>query len=124
MPAARIQNIGALAEGGCELCHASAAQEVCLATDRLNRSHPPFSIAICQGSGVLRTLPEMSDAELSRFYPEDYWCEDSFPPDEWIRSSQSEKTAFLAKCRLKGGRVLDVGCGAGYFLRALGPESW
>lgn len=124
MPVVQTCDIGTEQDAGCELCHSSAVREICSAADRLNRSDRTFSIAICEGCGVLRTLPEMSDAELAPFYPEDYWGEDSFPPDEWIRSSQSEKTAFLARCGLNGGRILDVGCGGGHFLRALGSESW
>src|SRR5262249_8132268 len=39
-------------------------------------------------------------------------------------SSQREKTEFLRKCGLTGGKIMDVGCGAGLFLRALDAECW
>jgi len=65
----------------------------------------------------------MSPAELAEYYPPDYWGE-SEPKAEWIRSSQAEKTAFLRHCGLTGGRILDVGCGTGLFLRALAPKDW
>src|SRR5205085_1884008 len=72
--------------------------------------------------GVLRTLPEMSENELAIFYPNDYWGSD--PSLDWIRRSQADKTKFLAACNLQSGCLLDVGCGAGYFLRALDPALW
>lgn len=71
----------------------------------------------------MRTLPEMDFAELARFYPQDYWGEAGVT-QEWIRSSQSEKTAFVDACGLEGGRILDVGCGSGLFLRALSADHW
>jgi 2-polyprenyl-3-methyl-5-hydroxy-6-metoxy-1,4-benzoquinol methylase len=66
----------------------------------------------------------MSEGELSVYYPNDYWGEARPPSLAWIRSSQREKTEFLGRCGLSGGRILDVGCGAGLFLRALEGEAW
>ncbi|MCI0487069.1 MAG: class I SAM-dependent methyltransferase [Blastocatellia bacterium] len=112
------------AQSGCRLCGASTARELYTAKDRLRNSEEAFSIAECAGCGVLRTLPYMTESELARFYPEDYWGAGDDPSQKWIVSSQSEKTRFLKKCNLAGGRILDVGCGSGLFLRALDAERW
>lgn len=109
---------------GCELCGATAARELYTATDRLRNSDHPFSIIACAGCGVLRTLPEMSERELAGYYPTDYWGDENEPSPEWIKASQSEKTRFFAQCGLTKGRILDVGCGAGFFLRALDQKVW
>jgi 2-polyprenyl-3-methyl-5-hydroxy-6-metoxy-1,4-benzoquinol methylase len=109
---------------GCELCGATTARELYTVADRLRNSDRRFSIAECDGCGVLRTLPEMSERELARFYPKDYWGGDNAPSDDWVSASQSEKTMFVARCGLKTGRILDVGCGAGFFLRALDQTMW
>jgi 2-polyprenyl-3-methyl-5-hydroxy-6-metoxy-1,4-benzoquinol methylase len=108
----------------CDLCGSQSARELYTASDRLRNSDMLFSISMCDGCGVLRTLPEMSERELSRYYPNDYWGDRDPPSLEWIKSSQREKTGFLRKCGLRGGRILDVGCGAGLFLRALDGQSW
>jgi 2-polyprenyl-3-methyl-5-hydroxy-6-metoxy-1,4-benzoquinol methylase len=106
---------------GCELCGSRAARELYNAGDRLGNLS--FTIALCAGCGVLRTLPEMTQEELADFYLEEYWGQQE-PSMEWIRESQSDKTQFITKCGLAGGRLLDVGCGAGFFLRALDEKKW
>src|SRR5262249_48456688 len=108
----------------CDLCGSTSARELYTARDRLGNSDERFSIVQCEGCGILRTLPEMSSAELASFYPDDYWGDRVEPTQEWIESSQSEKTRFLSRSGLRGGRILDVGCGSGFFLRALDSSQW
>jgi SAM-dependent methyltransferase len=65
----------------------------------------------------------MSEAELAPYYPDDYWG-GAAPTQRWIQSSQFDKTRFLSRCELAGGTILDVGCGSGFFLRALDQSKW
>jgi 2-polyprenyl-3-methyl-5-hydroxy-6-metoxy-1,4-benzoquinol methylase len=107
----------------CDLCGSTTVRELYTAKDRLRNTEERFQITECCGCGVMRTLPDMSQAELAGFYPNDYWGGPE-PSDRWIASSQSDKTSFLAGCGLAGGRILDVGCGSGFFLRALDAKLW
>ena len=66
----------------------------------------------------------MTEEELAAFYPADYWGAENEPTQRWIESSQSDKLSFLRACGLAGGKILDVGCGSGFFLRALDPARW
>lgn len=109
---------------GCGVCGASAARELYTARDRFGNSGAVFTIAECDGCGVWRTLPEMTESELAAFYPDEYWGGAGDPSEDWIRASQSEKTLFMKKCELGDGRILDVGCGAGFLLRALDANKW
>jgi len=111
-------------ERGCDLCGTTSARELYTAKDRLSNRGETFSIRQCSGCGVLRTLPELSDAQLAGFYPEDYWGAVDEPSQTWIESSQAEKTRFLSRCQLSAGSILDVGCGSGFFLRSLTPAKW
>jgi SAM-dependent methyltransferase len=106
----------------CDIC-GSIDYRLCFTTkDRLQLTREIFQIVECAGCGVLRTLPEIDEVELSRFYPNDYWGAE--PSLDWIRKSQADKTDFLKECQLTSGRILDIGCGAGFFLRALDAKRW
>jgi 2-polyprenyl-3-methyl-5-hydroxy-6-metoxy-1,4-benzoquinol methylase len=111
-----------LANHRCEVCGAKNWRQLFSTADRLHLSAERFSIIECAQCKVWRTLPEMSEEELGQFYPNDYWGGE--PTEEWIQASQSDKTDFIRQCQLEGGRILDVGCGAGFFLRALSEKSW
>ena len=108
---------------GCGVCGSPSGRELYTTKDRLGNSDEYYSIVQCDGCGVLRTLREMSETELGRFYPDDYWGGPE-PSPNWIASSQSEKIQFLSRCGLSGGSILDVGCGSGFFLRALNSGKW
>jgi 2-polyprenyl-3-methyl-5-hydroxy-6-metoxy-1,4-benzoquinol methylase len=54
----------------------------------------------------------------------DYWGERTEPTHDWVVRTQREKTRVVARHAPHGGRILDVGCGAGFFLRALDPAIW
>lgn len=107
----------------CDVCGSLNVRELYTAKDRLRNTDELFSISECRGCRVLRTLPDMSVAELARYYPGDYWGGPE-PSQKWIESSQSEKTGFLRGCGLSGGNILDVGCGSAFFLRALDASKW
>ncbi len=109
---------------GCELCGNPSSRELYTAKDRLRNSDAAFQIAVCAGCGVLRTLPEMGEAELGEYYTDNYWGAQNEPAQKWIESSQSDKIAFLNRCQSVGGNILDVGCGSGFFLRALKGDQW
>ena len=108
----------------CDLCGISAVRRLYTAADRLKNSDIEFWIGECSGCGVLRTLPAMAEGELAAFYPDDYWGVENEPTQQWINSSQADKLQFLSDCKLTSGRVLDVGCGSGFFLRAIDSARW
>ena len=108
----------------CDLCGTSEVRRLYTAADRLKNSDIEFWIGECDGCGVLRTLPAMAEEELAAFYPDDYWGMENEPTQQWIDSSQADKLQFLSDCMLTSGRVLDIGCGSGFFLRALDSARW
>ncbi|MBI3649984.1 MAG: methyltransferase domain-containing protein [Acidobacteria bacterium] len=117
-----INNPAATPPRPCELCGSTDYKFLFNTEDRLGLAREVFRIVQCRNCGVWRTLPDMTEAELAAFYPKDYWGGE--PAEKWIRASQADKTDFIKKCQLQGGRLLDVGCGAGFFLRALNQQTW
>jgi 2-polyprenyl-3-methyl-5-hydroxy-6-metoxy-1,4-benzoquinol methylase len=105
----------------CDVCSGTSFSVLFEATDRFP-PHEVSQIARCFGCSVLKTLPTMSEAELSRFYDDNYWGDP--PTSDWIKKSQAEKVRFLTRSGLESGSILDVGAGSGYFLRALDHTKW
>ena len=69
-----------------------------------------------------------SDEELSGFYPDDYYAyQDNFQRSGWRAIAKD-----LLRCRIgtldpefpTPGRLLDLGCGSGWFMREMRNEGW
>ena len=77
-----------------------------------------FTIARCRGCGVAQTVPRMSEKELGQHYPSRYYPTVVLDAAQYERSIgryQKDKIRVVRRFR-RSGRVLDIGCGAGYFL--------
>src|SRR5215471_19955438 len=70
-------------KSACDVCGSYAVRELYTASDRLRNDGQVWKIAECKGCGVFRTLPELSDDELSRYYPNEYWGAPE-PSQEWV----------------------------------------
>lgn len=108
----------------CPVCGGERFRSIFEARDRLGLSEERFEVRRCDGCGLAATWPPASEGDLARFYPDEYWGESSEPAQAWIVRSQREKTSAVERHAPGGGRLLDVGCGAGFFLRALDPARW
>lgn len=97
-------------------------------TDRLYRTTADrFQVVRCRTCGMYRLSPQPEPAQLSRYYPANYW----FDPDESAASRLAERYRrfvlrdhirfVLRAYRASGGvgPVLDAGCGGGLLLAML-----
>jgi SAM-dependent methyltransferase len=82
-----------------------------------------FRLWRCSSCDLVRTEPQLTAQTLEPFYREEYWGGIGSPDENWIRRDQRHRTGFLYRFRSEGS-VLDVGCGLGFFLRALDPRRW
>src|SRR5262245_61069668 len=108
----------------CPVCGGTDHERLFDAPDRLALVEDRFEVRACRGCGMGLTWPPADESALARFYPDEYWGESAEPEQAWIERSQREKTALVERHLPAGGRLLDVGCGAGFFLRALPASRW
>ena len=108
----------------CALCGSERFEPLYRAPDRLGLSDEIFEVRRCAECSLAATWPPATERELARYYPDEYWGESAEPSSEWLARTQLEKTSTVERHRPGGGRILDVGCGAGFFLRALDAARW
>lgn len=87
---------------------------------------PPFSVVRCKACSFVWVTPRLPDSQLEAVYGEDYWRSD-MPREQgyadYVRDEPLYLKTFRRRLRLvarwapAGGRILDVGCAAGFFLR-------
>lgn len=108
----------------CILCGESLLHLKFHASDLLAESGASYPVLECRRCGLVRTLRPTSNS--GSCYPEDYHRRIS-----GCGGRQSVNRSDLLATRLRGlrqfkkrGRILDVGCGDGSFLRTLGRAGW
>jgi SAM-dependent methyltransferase len=111
---------------GCGLCGARER--------RLRFREGRFSVVTCAGCGVTYVTPRLTDASLlASVYDEGYWRSPAardrgytdYRADEalYLRTFR-RRLAILRRHAPRPGRVLDVGCAAGFFLRVMQEKGW
>jgi SAM-dependent methyltransferase len=116
----------ALEDVACGLCGA-AEREV-------RFTEAPFSVAVCRGCGLTYVTPRLKDGALiEQVYDEGYWSSSS-AKDRGYTDYRSDAPLYLRTFERRmpiirrlfpqPGRVLDVGCAAGYFLDVMRRDGW
>jgi len=92
---------------------------------RLLHREDPFQMVKCSSCQFIYLNPRPTGDALLRFY-QDYLPEDESSVEAWKRMMESvfEKAANLIERYKKRGRLLDVGCGFGFFLSEMGGRGW
>ena len=95
---------------------------------------PPFSVVRCSTCGLVYVTPRLSpDALLEEIYDESYWKSDS-PKVRGYADYSAERAFYERTFRIRAkfvrrfaappGKVLDVGCAAGYYLSTAREDGW
>jgi len=122
------------AEVLCPACGNPTFTVLLSGTDRLYRTTTqPFQVVECTLCRLIRLLPRPSPAELTQYYPKDYW----YAPEEALAGRLEERyrrfvlrdhVNFVVRAIKEAGEtegvVLDVGCGGGLFLRLLAEQGF
>lgn len=101
---------------------------------RLEFTDGPFSVVTCSACGLTYVTPRLNDsALLEEVYNESYWSSDAakvhgytdYRADEPLYlATYRRRLAVVRRHFARPGRVLDVGCAAGYFLSVMREEGW
>jgi 2-polyprenyl-3-methyl-5-hydroxy-6-metoxy-1,4-benzoquinol methylase len=94
----------------------------------------PFEVVTCCECGLTYVTPRLAEGELlATVYDEGYWASDAAKTRGYT-DYRADAPLYLRTYRKRlpivnrhfrfAGRVLDVGCAAGYFLRVMKDEAW
>jgi SAM-dependent methyltransferase len=112
----------------CPLCEGSDQDELYLASDRHYGIPGVYRIVRCAGCSLIFLNPMYSDQELSRLYPCDYYAyQDQFKRTPWKEMVKRALRYRLGTQDPKfpvAGRMLDLGCGSGWFMSAMQERGW
>jgi SAM-dependent methyltransferase len=113
---------------GCPLCGGEKHQELYLARDRHYGIPGTFRIVRCAGCTLIFLNPMYSDDELSKLYPGDYYAyQDNFELSYWKHVAKRLLCYRLSTRDPKfsaPGKMLDLGCGSGWFMRTMRDSGW
>jgi SAM-dependent methyltransferase len=112
----------------CPRCGSAGFFVLFAGADRLYRTTDrEFQVVECSQCSLLRLEPQPTAEELARFYPENYWWQPDDSVAGWLEGLYrnavlSDHVRFVLPGIEGREPVLDVGCGGGSFLAALGKR--
>jgi 2-polyprenyl-3-methyl-5-hydroxy-6-metoxy-1,4-benzoquinol methylase len=93
----------------------------------------PFRVVECARCGHVYVNPRLPAERLHEMYQDDYWASDrakEFGYAQYLGEAQNYLKTYRMRCGLvdrympRPGRVLDVGCAAGFFLKVMADRGW
>jgi SAM-dependent methyltransferase len=104
----------------CGICNGMAGEYLFSARDfNFRTTDESFSIVRCPDCGISQTVPRPPEETLGRFYPASYYPTGGYDRAYYRRKILPwQRSKLDIVCRFRSsGTLLDVGCGAGFFVR-------
>lgn len=93
----------------------------------------PFRVVECGRCGLVYVNPRLSSERLREMYQEEYWSSDrarEFGYTEYLEDASLYLRTYRLRSRVisrykpQPGRVLDIGCAAGFFVSVMAEMGW
>jgi len=111
----------------CDLCGEAMNEPELTGPDFRVGLSTPFTLFKCRCCGLVSLQPQPSDMELAPHYPDWLW-EDTLDHGTTRGTARVSKfdpiIELLSRRHPQPGRLLDVGCGPGDFVLAVGKLQW
>jgi len=112
----------------CPLCEGKKHQQIHMVPDRHYGIPGQYRVVRCSDCSLVFLNPMYSAEELSLLYPKDYYAyQDNVKRSAWkdtikrvLRYHMGPRDPKFAA----PGRMLDLGCGSGWFLHAMQSQGW
>ena len=112
----------------CPLCEETNLEQIYLARDRHYGISGEYRIVQCATCSLIFLNPIYADHELSALYPKDYYAyQDKFRSSRWkeiVRTVLRYRVHTLDPLFAAPGRMLDLGCGSGWFMNEMRDQGW
>lgn len=112
----------------CPLCGDRRQEQAYVARDRHYGISGTYRIVRCLGCSLLFLNPMYSERELSQLYPDTYYAyQNNFRRSRWkavLRKLLRYEIRTKDPSFAKPGRMLDLGCGSGWFLAEMRERNW
>ncbi len=116
----------------CFICGNTNWQLLYKAQDFLYDLDGDFYLYECPECGLVSTQPKLSNEEMQKYYPEDYIAYPVAVDDEktWHQRANRQRGVrrrcnfAIRESGMATGKVLDVGCATGVFLKGMQDRDW
>ena len=87
----------------------------------------------CRRCGLVYVTPRLTELAIQRLYAEDYFCTGNgarrgyrnyIADQEYLLRTFRKRICWLERYGEPGGRLLDVGCAAGFFMQVCQERGW
>jgi 2-polyprenyl-3-methyl-5-hydroxy-6-metoxy-1,4-benzoquinol methylase len=92
-----------------------------------------FDLRVCKNCSLVFTNPRPSAAGISKYYQSDRYVSHAgdkknfsfiYTLYDWVRDFSISRKIALIRKRHKSGRLMDLGCGLGYFLNGINKSGF
>src|SRR5277367_6258472 len=113
----------------CPGCESVTQRELCVTRDRHYDIRGEYRVVQCQSCELVFLNPMYEDTELAPLYPQDYYAyQDRFQGPSAARRFLKRLLGYEVGTKDPSfdhpGKVLDVGCGSGWFLARMRDQGW